>query len=258
MKAHERLAELIKSSHHAVFFGGAGVSTSSGIPDFRSAHGLYSEDVDGAPAEAMLHIDCLNLMPASFFKYYRSHMLYPDAKPNGAHIALAGLEAAGKLHAVVTQNIDGLHQLAGSKNVIELHGSVLHNHCTLCGRRYGLDAILATSGVPRCKCERDTLGECRGVIRPDVVLYGEALPAGAFERAEDEISAADLLIVGGTSLSVYPAAGLAEDFTGEHLVIINQSPTHLDSYAELVIRENIAEVLASAVELALAAQNSGD
>ena len=240
MRDTERLSEILAASSSIVFFGGAGVSTASGIPDFRGSGGLYTSGGDDRDPSWYLHADCLLSDPDAFFDFYRAQMLYPDAEPNGAHRALARLEEMGKLQAVVTQNIDGLHQMAGSQNVLELHGSVLRNHCMECGTSYPLSEILGGEGVPYCP-------DCGGIIRPDVVLYGEGLDGGVFSRAERAIEGADVLIVGGTSLTVYPAAGLLTGFAGEHLVIINKTPTFYDDCATLLIRDPIDEVLETAI-----------
>jgi len=239
----DHLKRLIKSANNIVFFGGAGVSTASGIPDFRGNGGLYTEpDEDSFERpEEILTADYLYRKSARFFSYYRKNMVYPYAEPNGAHEALSELERQGKLTAVVTQNIDGLHQDAGCERVIELHGSTKRNYCVSCGKEYPLSFVMEADGVPRCT-------QCGGIVRPDVVLYGENLPWDAFTKAEEMIAAADVLIVGGTSLTVYPAASLVDAFEGEHLIIINQSPTRYDDYAEYVIREPIAEVLRDLVE----------
>ncbi len=220
-----------------VFFGGAGVSTESGIPDFRSADGLYHQKYKVPPETIISHSFFLK-NPEEFYRFYRDKMLYPDAAPDAAHIALAGLEKAGKLKAVITQNIDGLHQKAGSRTVYELHGSVLRNHCMKCGKFYGLDAIVHSEGVPRCTCG--------GIIKPDVVLYEESLDMNTLEKSVAAIENADLLIIGGTSLTVYPAAGLIDYFRGKHLVLINKTATSRDSQADLVIAAPIGEVLAEA------------
>jgi len=239
----DNLKQLIKAANNIVFFGGAGVSTASGIPDFRGNGGLYTEpdeDTDERPEE-ILTADYLYRKSAGFFAYYRTHMVYPDAKPNDAHIALAKLERQGKLSAVVTQNIDGLHQEAGSKKVIELHGSTKRNYCVRCGKEYTLAHVMESGDVPHC-------GQCGGMIRPDVTMYGESLPMEAFYEAEKVIAAADVLIVGGTSLTVYPAAALIREYRGDHLIIINQSPTPYDQYAEYVIRDSIEKVLRELTE----------
>lgn len=236
----EQLTTWLAKAKRAVFFGGAGVSTASGIPDFRSAAGLYAATAnDGLPPEYLLSHSCLVREPQRFFDFYRTSMLYPDAKPNGAHVALAKLEAQGHLACVVTQNIDGLHQQAGSKTVWELHGSVHRNYCQH-HHSFGMDWMLHTTGVPLCP-DDDT------PVRPDVVLYEEGLDADVIDAAVRAIEAADLLIVGGTSLVVYPAAGLLSYFRGEHLVLINRDATPADARASLVIREPIAEVLTAAV-----------
>ncbi len=234
------LREILRDSDRIVFFGGAGVSTESGIPDFRSGGGLYDRDANTrhAPEEVLSHSFFVR-HPAEFYDYYRTNLLHPEAEPNAAHRALARLEATGKLTAVITQNIDGLHQAAGSTRVIELHGSVHRNNCSRCGRAYGLGKILGSPGVPTC--------ECGGVIKPDVVLYEEALDAQVLASAADQVGAADTLIVGGTSLVVQPAAGLVHAFGGDRLVLINQQPTAYDRLATLVIRDPIGVVLGAAV-----------
>ena len=230
------LRRIINEAQSIVFFGGAGVSTESGIPDFRGSDGLYNQDNDeGESPEDILSSTYLSLKPREFFEYYRSNMIYEYAEPNDAHRYLAQLESEGKLSAIITQNIDGLHQMAGSKNVIELHGSVHRNYCVKCGKSYTLQHILSSDDIPRCSCG--------GMVRPDVVLYGEGL-GSAYCDAEDAIRDADVLIVGGTSLSVYPACTLLDAFEGEHLIIINEEPTSYDGYAELLINEPIAEVFA--------------
>lgn len=227
------LQEIIDDSKRIVFFGGAGVSTESGIPDFRSADGLYSQQYKYPPEQIVSHT-FFTRYPDEFYRFYRDRMIFPDAKPNAAHLKLAEFERAGKLSAVITQNIDGLHQAAGSKNVIELHGSVHRNYCTRCGKFYGLSAVTESAGIPEC--------ECGGRIKPDVVLYEESLNAEDIENAVTEIASADTLIIGGTSLVVYPAAGFVNYFKGKHLVVINKSPTNADKNAELVIADSIGEV----------------
>ena len=227
------LQSIIDESENIVFFGGAGVSTESGIPDFRSADGLYSERYEYPPEEMLSHPFFIR-HTAEFFDFYRSKILHLDAKPGEAHKKLAALEKAGKLKAVITQNIDGLHQKAGSVNVLELHGSVYRNYCVKCGRGYGIEHIVDCGGIPECACG--------GVVRPDVVLYGENLDPDTMESAAGYISAADTLIVGGTSLSVYPAAGLIRLFRGANLVLINKTPTPYDGRANLVINSGIGEV----------------
>lgn len=229
----ETLKRWIEESGNIVFFGGAGVSTESGIPDFRSVDGLYNQKYDEPPETIISHSYFLR-WPEKFYRFYKEKMLYPQAEPNDCHIALARLEQEGKLKAVVTQNIDGLHQKAGSRNVIELHGSTLRNYCMNCGKSYPVSYILESDGVPRCSCD--------GMIKPDVVLYEESLHDGDMDRAIAAIRKADLFIVGGTSLTVYPAAGLVEYYRGKRLVLINKSPTPYDRYADLSISESIGEV----------------
>ena len=233
-----QLKSWIEESKNIVFFGGAGVSTESGIPDFRSQDGLYHQQYDYPPEQILSHTFFVR-KPEEFFRFYRNKMLAPDARPNRAHLALAELERAGRLKAVITQNIDGLHQAAGSREVLELHGSVLRNHCMRCGKFYGMEAILNSSGVPKCSCG--------GVIKPDVVLYEEGLDMDTLNRAVNYISRADVLIVGGTSLTVYPAAGLIDYYRGQKLVLINRDATPLDGQADLVIAGEIGEVLGEAV-----------
>ncbi len=237
MSALSEIKRIIEEAESIVFFGGAGVSTDSGIPDFRGNGGLYidTDELDEEP-ETILSAAYLYRHPHRFFRYYRNRMLYPHAEPNEAHFALAKLEKEGKLTAVVTQNIDGLHQAAGSVNVIELHGSVHTNFCIRCGKQYGLEHVLESDGIPRCAA-------CGALVRPDVVLYGESLNNEAFSRAAEAIYNADVLIVGGTSLTVHPAASLVDEFVGEHLIIINKTPTPYDEYAEYVIRASISEVM---------------
>ncbi len=239
---YKELTDIIMNAEKIVFFGGAGVSTASGIPDFRSANGLYSGKKKSAyTPEEMLSHDFFLYHTKEFYDFYRTSMIYRDAKPNGAHRALAALEKAGLLTAVVTQNIDGLHQLAGSRNVIELHGTVLKNHCMRCGRSFSLDYVMESNGTPECD-------ECGGIVKPDVVLYGEMLDDTAWSMAEKYISEADVMIVGGTSLTVYPAASLVRYFKGRHLVLLNAAKTPYDDMAELVIRDNLADVLDQAVK----------
>ena len=239
----QKLNELIQGSDNVVFFGGAGVSTESGIPDFRSVDGLYHQKYD-YPPETILSHTFYNEHPKEFFRFYYEKILLPGraARPNKAHRKLAEWEQQGKLKAVITQNIDGLHQAAGSHNVLELHGSVLRNECLSCGREYPLSLVLETDGVPHCPA-------CGGIIRPDVVLYGEGLDMRILTQAVNAIRVADVLLVGGTSLTVYPAAALPDEFTGKHLVIINRTPTPLDRRAELVIRDPIQSVLPAAIGL---------
>ena len=230
----KRLKELVGSSDNIVFFGGAGVSTESGIPDFRSTGGLYHQEWK-YPPEVILSHTFYESNPEEFFRFYRAKLLAPDAKPNAAHKKLAELERQGKLRAVITQNIDGLHQAAGSRNVLELHGSVHRNHCQRCGRLFDAQTILHSQGVPQC-------GQCGGVIKPDVVLYEEALDQEVLQKSIDAIRRADLLIVGGTSLTVYPAAGLLRYFQGSRLAVVNQTPLPLDEKADLLIQGKIGQV----------------
>ena len=236
----ETLRAILSASRRAVFFGGAGVSTESGIPDFRSAGGIYSETLhqEFSPEQMASH-SFLMAHPAEFFDFYRRRFVYLDAAPNAGHYALAKLERRGHLAAIVTQNIDGLHQAAGSRTVYELHGSIRRAHCTDCGAHYKLDYIMEHTPIPCCSCG--------GIVRPDVVLYEESLDPATIEGAVAAIRAADTLIIGGTSLIVYPAAGLIEYFRGEHLVLINKSETRADSRAELVIRAPIGEALHAAL-----------
>lgn len=232
-EAVKRLKDWIDHSDNIVFFGGAGVSTESGIPDFRSVDGLYHQQYDYPPETILSHSFYVR-DPEEFFRFYRNKMLYLDAQPNAAHKKLAEWEAAGKLKAVVTQNIDGLHQKAGSKNVLELHGSVLRNYCTRCGTFHGVEAIANSTGVPRC--------HCGGVIKPDVVLYEEGLDEDVMMKSISAIRQADVLIIGGTSLTVYPAAGLVRYYRGDKLVVINKSD--LRAGAGLTITEPIGQVMA--------------
>lgn len=234
------LKELIDGSNNIVFFGGAGVSTESGVPDFRSVDGLYNQEYD-YPPETILSHTFYRRNPEEFFRFYRNKMLFPDVKPNAAHLALAKLEEMGKLKAVITQNIDGLHQEAGSKIVYELHGSVHRNHCESCGKFYGFNDIYKMQKVPTC--------ECGGVIKPDVVLYEEGLDQKIIQLSVQAIAKADLLIIGGTSLAVYPAAGLVDYYRGNKLVLINKSKTQKDQRADVVIHEPIGEILGQVVEL---------
>lgn len=230
----EILKQWVNESARMVFFGGAGVSTESGIPDFRSVDGLYHQQYDYPPETILSHTFYMR-KPEEFYRFYRAKMLAPDAKPNAAHRKLAQWEQEGKLSAVVTQNIDGLHQAAGSRKVYELHGSVRRNHCRKCGAFYDLDYMLRTTGIPRCE-------KCGGIIKPDVVLYEEGLDQATLNGAVRAIRNADLLIVGGTSLTVYPAAGLIDYYDGDRLVLINRSVTPLDSRADLLIQGSIGEI----------------
>lgn len=231
----EKLQEWVRESDNIVFFGGAGVSTESGIPDFRSVDGLYHQQYD-YPPETILSHTFYRQKPEEFYRFYRAKMLCLDAKPNAAHTKLAQWEQEGKLKAVVTQNIDGLHQAAGSKVVLELHGSVLRNYCERCGVSYDAEYILQSEGVPACTCG--------GSIKPDVVLYEEGLDQSILQESVRVISEADMLIIGGTSLAVYPAAGLIDYYQGNRLVLINKTPTQRDTKADLVITGSIGEVFA--------------
>ena len=230
----QTLQRWIDESRSIVFFGGAGVSTESGIPDFRSVDGLYNQKY-AYPPEEILSRTFFDRRPEEFYRFYRDKMLCLTARPNPAHRKLAQLEAAGRLRSIVTQNIDGLHQLAGSKRVWELHGSVHRNHCMRCGKSYSAQWVLDSTGVPKC--------DCGGIVKPDVVLYEEQLDSDVIEGAVNDIRKADLLIVGGTSLAVYPAAGLVNYYNGHKLVVINKSPTPMDRKADLVIAGSIGEVL---------------
>ena len=236
MKQADKLNDLISQSQALVFLGGAGVSTESGIPDFRSESGLYSQHADLSPEIVLSHV-FFNSNPEQFFDFYKKKIINLEAKPNPAHQRLAALEAEGRLVAVITQNIDGLHQQAGSRKVIELHGSIYHNTCLDCHRKYDIGKIVESVSVPHCSCG--------GIIKPDVILYGEALDPDVITRAVKVLSEADLLIIGGTSLAVYPAAGLIDYYQGKNLVIINSSPTPYDRQASLLIRQPIGQVLAS-------------
>ncbi len=235
MTAQEQLQQWVDGSERIVFFGGAGVSTESGIPDFRSTDGLYHQQY-AWPPETILSRTFFEHHPEEFYRFYRDKMLCPGAKPNAAHKKLAELEAVGKLTAVVTQNIDGLHQLAGSKAVYELHGSVHRNYCMKCRQFFDFDFMLRSAGVPKCP-------DCGGTVKPDVVLYEEGLDQETVEAAVLAISRADMLIVGGTSLVVYPAAGLINYYRGNRLVLINRDPTPYDGRADLVIHDPIGQVL---------------
>lgn len=238
----EELKKIIEGSSNIVFFGGAGVSTESNIPDFRSETGLYkTKNNYSYPPEVMLSHSFFKNHPEDFFDFYRAKMIFKDAKPNKAHYALAELEKRGKLQAVITQNIDGLHQAAGSKNVLELHGSVHRNYCLNCGKHFDLEYILNTETIiPKCD-------ECGGMIRPDVVLYEEGLDNDVIQKTVKYIRNADVLIVGGTSLVVYPAAGLIRYFSGSKLVLINKSTTNYDKDADLIISDSIGKVLGAII-----------
>lgn len=233
----ERLKTMIEESNYIVFFGGAGVSTESGIPDFRSTDGLYHQKYKYPPETIVSHSFYMS-KTEEFYEFYKDKMLFPDAQPNKAHRALARLEERGKLKAIVTQNIDGLHQAAGSREVLELHGSVHRNYCTKCGRFFDLQYVVQSEGVPHCDV-------CHGIVKPDVVLYEEGLDNDIMRRSVQHISQADMLIIGGTSLAVYPAAGFIDYFQGRHLVIINMTPSPRDRQADLVIADKIGEVLGS-------------
>ena len=238
MKENKQLTEWIEESNYIVFFGGAGVSTESGIPDFRSVDGLYNQQYK-YPPETMLSHSFFMREPEEFFRFYRNKVLAPDALPNNAHKALAALEKRGKLKAVITQNIDGLHQKAGSEEVLELHGSVLRNYCMSCGKSYTGEEVMEkvdAEGVPYCD-------DCHKIIKPDVVLYEEGLDQSILSRSVEHIRNADMLIIGGTSLVVYPAAGLIDYYHGKKLVLINRDATSRDSAANLVIHDSIGEVL---------------
>lgn len=238
----KEFARMIKESNKIVFFGGAGVSTASNIPDFRSSNGLYSKRLNRnfTPEQAVSHTFLVKY-PEEFYEFYKEHLVYPDAKPNACHIALASLEEMGKLRAVVTQNIDGLHQAAGSKMVYELHGSVHRNFCTKCHEKYDSSYVMRAKGIPVCE-------KCGQMVRPDVVLYEEGLDYEVMNGAIRAISEADLLIIGGTSLVVYPAAGLINHFRGKYVVQINKTETSADSRADLCIYEDIAKVMEDVVE----------
>lgn len=239
----EQLCGILEKSNNIVFFGGAGISTSSGIPDFRSSNGLYSKklNLNFTPEQAVSHTFFVRY-PEEFYDFYKKNLIYPEAKPNDCHIALAKLEGMGKLKAVVTQNIDGLHQAAGSKKVYELHGSVLRNYCMKCHTFYDVNYIMKQEGIPYCE-------KCQGTVKPDVVLYEEGLDQEVIEGAVRAISKADTLIIGGTSLIVYPAAGLIDYFHGKNLILINKSETFADNRADLVINDDIAYVMKEAVEI---------
>ena len=234
MNQIEQLQEMIDESHNIVFFGGAGVSTESNIPDFRSADGLYQQQYKYSPEQIVSHSFFMRNTEA-FYEFYKEKMMFLDAKPNPAHYKLAELEAAGKLTAVITQNIDGLHQAAGSKNVLELHGSIHRNYCMRCGKKYDAAYVKNSDGIPKC--------ECGGTIRPDVVLYEEGLDSVIIQKSISAIANADMLIIGGTSLVVYPAAGFIDYFRGKNLVVINKNTTAREVGASLTIHELIGEVL---------------
>ncbi|QLY80330.1 NAD-dependent protein deacylase [Clostridium intestinale] len=238
----DKLKEILINSNNIVFFGGAGVSTESGIPDFRSASGLFNERLNKTftPEQLVSHTYFMRYTE-DFYKFYKDKLIYEEAKPNDAHLALAKLEKLGKLKAVITQNIDGLHQAAGSKNVFELHGSVHRNYCTKCHKFYPVEFILKASKTPTC-------ADCGGTVKPDVVLYEEGLDEDVINGAVNAIAHADTLIIGGTSLVVYPAAGLINYFKGKNLILINKSTTSADSKADLVIHDSIGKVLKECTE----------
>ena len=237
----ETFAALLRESDNIVFFGGAGVSTESNIPDFRSTDGLYHQQYDYPPETILSHTFFMRNTEA-FYRFYKAKMLMLDAKPNPAHLALAKLEEMGKLKGIITQNIDGLHQAAGSKNVQELHGSVLRNYCMRCGESYDARYMKQADGVPRCR-------KCGGIIKPDVVLYEEGLDNDTISQSVSAIANADVLIIGGTSLVVYPAAGLVDYYRGNKLVLINRDSTPRDGRADLIIRAPIGQVFSKAMEL---------
>lgn len=234
-EAVKKLKAIVDGTDNIVFFGGAGVSTESNIPDFRSTDGLYNQKYKYPPETILSHSFYVR-NTEEFYRFYRDKMLYPDAVPNKAHLKLAQWEKEGKLKAIVTQNIDGLHQAAGNKKVYELHGSVLRNYCTVCGRFYDEKYIINSAGIPKC--------ECGGTIKPDVVLYEEGLDDGIMRKSIEAIKAADVLIIGGTSLAVYPAAGLINYYRGNKLVLVNKSTTPLDAKADLVVQGSIGEIFA--------------
>lgn len=237
-----KLKKLVSESSNIVFFGGAGVSTESGIPDFRSEQGIYNTVKNfGYPPEQILSHSFFMKNPEKFYDFYRSTMIYENAKPNLAHLGLAKLEKQGKLKAIVTQNIDGLHQLAGSKTVYELHGSIHRNYCMKCGKFYPLSTITESKGVPQCK-------ECGGIIKPDVILYEEGLDEEIINNSIKAIKKADMLIVGGTSLNVYPAASFVNYYDGNKLILINKSKTPYDRYADLLIHDSIGKVFNEIIE----------
>lgn len=236
MDKYEELKKIIDTSKNTVLFTGAGISCPSGIPDFRSADGLYNEKGGGYSPEQIISHSFFVAHPKEFYEFYKSKMVYPKAKPNAAHRYFAKLEAEGKLSAIVTQNIDGLHQAAGSKNVLEFHGSVHRNHCMRCGKFFDVNYVMNSSGAPKCD-------KCGGLVKPDVVLYEEGIDADVFEKSVAAIENAQTVIVVGTSLAVYPAAGLLTGFRGENLVLVNKQATPFDRYATLVINEDVVNVV---------------
>ena len=232
----QKLKKWVEESNNIVFFGGAGVSTESGIPDFRGEAGIYQTISEyGINPETILSHTFFENNKEVFFDYCKKHLVFPDAKPNAAHYGLAELEKQGKLKAVITQNIDNLHQAAGSKNVLELHGTLYKNYCIKCGKKFDIDYVLNSDGIPKCD-------KCGGVVRPDVVLYEESLDMDVMQKAVNYIASCDMLIIGGTSLAVYPAAGLINYYNGNKLVLINKSTTNLDNRADLALHMNIGEV----------------
>ena len=232
----EKLKKWIEESERIVFFGGAGVSTESGIPDFRSVDGLYNQKYAFPPEEILSH-SFFERNPEEYYRFHHDKLRLTGAKPNAAHLKLAQWEQEGRLKAVITQNIDGLHQKAGSKNVLELHGSVLRNYCTRCGKFHSAEFVKESEGIPRC--------DCGGIVKPDVVLYEESLNSRVMDAAADAIYEADLLIVGGTSLVVYPAAGLLQYYQGDRLVLINRDPTPYDYRAELIFHNSLGEIFSA-------------
>ena len=238
MDSIQQLQQMIDQSERIVFFGGAGVSTESNIPDFRSADGLYNQQYKYSPEQIVSHSFFMK-HTESFYDFYKNKMMFLDAKPNAAHLKLAEMESKGKLDAVITQNIDGLHQAAGSRNVLELHGSILRNYCMKCGEKYNADYVKNACGIPKC--------QCGGTVRPDVVLYEESLDSSVIRESISAISRADMLIIGGTSLVVYPAAGFIDYFRGKYLVVINMDETSRDSRANLVIHEPIGKVMSQII-----------
>lgn len=236
MDKYEELKKIIDTSKNTVLFTGAGISCPSGIPDFRSANGLYGEKGGGYSPEQIISHSFFVAHPKEFYKFYKSKMVYPKAKPNAAHRYFAKLEAEGKLSAIVTQNIDGLHQAAGSRNVLEFHGSVHRNHCMRCGKFFDVNYVMNSSGAPKCD-------NCGGPVKPDVVLYEEGIDADVFEKSVAAIENAQTVIVVGTSLAVYPAAGLLTGFSGENLVLVNKQATPFDRYATLVFNEDVVNVV---------------
>ena len=239
LETKNEFIKIINEYNEITFFGGAGVSTESNIPDFRGTGGLTDLNIEYSFEEILSH-HFLFEKPDIFYDFYKKHMIYPNARPNGAHIKLAELENKGRLISVITQNIDGLHQVAGSKKVRELHGSIHRNYCSKCKKLFDLSYILSTNGIPYCD-------ECNGLIRPDVVLYGEELDYNVIENSITDIRKSKVLIVGGTSLNIYPAAGLLKYFNGDYLILINKSKTPYDRYADLIIREPIGKFLSETI-----------